>query len=255
MKKGHNYFRLDRKVALITGGGSGIGLGIAEQFVALGATVVITGRTEDRLEKAVATLGEAAHHVVNDITDKPGHGPLIEYVENEIGPISILVNNAGKHLKKMSVETTVEEFQAVMDTNLNSVFSLTNAVLKYMIPRGQGSVINISSMAALYGIPKVVAYSSSKTALLGLTRTLATEYSDVGIRFNTIAPGFIESEMLNKAMDQDPERKQKVLSRTPANRFGSPADIGRAAAFLASDASQYITGVCLPVDGGNSIGF
>ncbi len=110
-------------------------------------------------------------------------------------------------------------------------------------------------MAALYGISMVAAYSSSKTALLGLTRTLATEYSHYGIRFNTIAPGFIESKMFRDIMDKDPAREAKILARTPAAKFGDPDDIGYAAAFLASDASKFITGVCLPVDGGNSIGF
>ncbi len=110
-------------------------------------------------------------------------------------------------------------------------------------------------MAAFYGLEKIVAYTSSKTALLGMTRALASEYSHTGVRFNAIAPGFIESKMLANVMDKDPERKSKVLMRTPAGRFGKPEEIGLAAAFLASDASKFITGVCLPVDGGNSIGF
>ncbi|MGS0524374.1 SDR family NAD(P)-dependent oxidoreductase [Zobellia nedashkovskayae] len=110
-------------------------------------------------------------------------------------------------------------------------------------------------MAALYGIPQVAAYSSSKTALIGLTRTLAVEYSGKGIRINAIAPGFIESQMSREIMKKDPAREQKILSRTPAGKFGDPADIGKAAAYLASDASSYVTGICLPVDGGNSIGF
>ena len=110
-------------------------------------------------------------------------------------------------------------------------------------------------MSALYGIPQVVAYGSSKTAILGLTRILASEYSYTGIRINTIAPGFIESRMFRDIMDEDPELEERILARTPARRFGTPADIGKAAAFLASDASMFITGVCLPVDGGNSIGF
>lgn len=250
-----NITDLTNKVALVTGGGSGIGLGIAEQFIALGATVVITGRDPKKLEEAKQKLGANCFFYVNDVTQKDKHEDLIKNIEASIGPIHILVNNAGIHSKKSSLDATDEEFQKIMDTNVNSIFALTRTVLNYMIPRKKGSIINISSMAALYGIPLVAAYSSSKTALLGMTRALASEYSHTGIRFNAIAPGFIESKMFRNAMAQDPEREKKILSRTPAQRFGSPSDIGKAAAFLASDASEFITGVCLPVDGGNSIGF
>ncbi|WP_223552307.1 SDR family NAD(P)-dependent oxidoreductase [Aestuariivivens sp. NBU2969] len=250
-----NITDLTNKVALVTGGGSGIGLGIAEQFIKLGAKVVITGRDSKKLEAAKSKLGTNCFFYINDVTKKSEHHNLVKNIEEKIGPIEILVNNAGKHQKKPSIEVTDEEFQEVIDTNVNSIFSLTREVLKYMIIREKGSVINISSMAALYGIPLVAAYSSSKTALLGMTRALTSEYSHTGIRFNTIAPGFIESKMFRNAMVQDPERENKILSRTPAQRFGAPSDIAKAAAFLASDASVFITGICLPVDGGNSIGF
>jgi gluconate 5-dehydrogenase len=250
-----NITDLTNKVAVITGGGSGIGLGIAKQFIALGAKVIITGRDPKKLEEAKKQLGTNCFFYCNDVTQKAEHGNLIKDIEEKIGPIDILVNNAGRHSKKPSLEATDKEFQDVMDINVNSIFALTRTVLEYMIPRKKGSIINISSMAAIYGIPLVVAYSCSKTALLGMTRALASEYSHTGIRFNAIAPGFIESKMFRNAMAQDPERERKILSRTPAQRFGAPSDIGKAAAFLASDASEFITGVCLPVDGGNSIGF
>lgn len=246
---------LSNKVALITGGGEGIGFGIARTFVDLGARVVITGRSVEKLTSAKQELGDHCFIVVNDVTKKTEHEPLVEEIERTIGPIDILVNNAGRHCKKPSLETTDEEFQAVMDTNLNSLFSLTRSVVKRMIPRGRGSVINISSMSAIYGLTQVVAYSSSKTALLGLTRTLASEYSGLGVRFNCIAPGFIESKMFLDVMAKDKAREKRILERTPAGRFGKPADIAGAAAFLASDAASFITGICLPVDGGNSIGF
>jgi gluconate 5-dehydrogenase len=250
-----HVFDLTGKVALVTGGGTGIGLGIAEQFIKLGAKVVITGRRKDILEEAKETLGENCHYYVNDITKKEEHDTLIKYIEEKIGNLEILVNNAGKHCKKPGLDTSDEDFRSVMDTNLNSVFSLTRTALEYMIPRKKGSIISISSMTALYGISQVVAYSSSKTALLGMTRALASEYSHTGVRFNAIAPGFIESKMFRDIMKNDPAREAKILGRTPAGRFGSAADIGMAAAFLASDASEFITGICLPVDGGNSIGF
>lgn len=250
-----NPYLLTDKVAIITGGGSGIGFGTARQFVNLGATVVITGRNLTSLGKAKSELGEKCIVYQQDVTDKGSHDKLIHFVEKEVGDLEILVNNAGKHHKKETIEVTDEEFQSVMDINLNSAFALTRTALKPMLKRKKGSVIFISSMAALYGIVKVIAYTSSKTALLGMVRALASEFSQHGIRFNAIAPGFIESQMLNKAMADDPERKKKVLSRTPAGRFGKPEEIGMAAAFLASDASRFITGTCLPVDGGNAIGF
>jgi len=250
-----HLYKLTDKVALITGGSEGIGLGIARVFINLGAKVIVTGRTLETLKKAKKELGENCIIYQNDVTDKSSHKSLIDFAENETGSLDILVNNAGKHLKKPTIEVTDEEFQSVMDVNLNSVFALTRTALKGMIQRQRGSVIFISSMSALYGLEKIVAYTSSKTALLGMTRALASEYSHTGVRFNAIAPGFIESKMLANVMDKDPERKAKVLMRTPAGRFGKPEEIGLAAAFLASDASKFITGVCLPVDGGNSIGF
>jgi NAD(P)-dependent dehydrogenase (short-subunit alcohol dehydrogenase family) len=250
-----SVFSLEKKVALISGGGSGIGLGIARQFLALGAKVALTGRDLKKLESAQEELGKNSFVFRNDVTDKKGHQALIRQIETDIGNLDILVNNAGMHQKIPSMEVTDEEFQLVIDINLNSVFSLSREALKSMVPRGEGSIINISSMAAIYGLTQVAAYSSSKTALLGLTRTLAAEYSHTGVRINAIAPGFIESALLRNVMDKDPEREQKVLGRTPMKRLGTADEIGYAAAFLASDASKFITGICLPVDGGNSIGF
>ena len=240
MKK-DNVFSLEGKVAVITGGGSGIGFGIARQFIHSGAKVVITGRNPEKLQAARNELGENCFVIQNDVTDKNSHPALIRQVENETGPVDILVNNAGMHQKIASLKVEDDAFQEVIDVNLNSVFALSREVLKKMVPRGKGSVINISSMSALYGLPQIAAYSSSKTALLGLTRSLASEFSYSGVRINAIAPGFIESEMLNKVMEKDPERKQKVLERTPMRRLGKPDEIGHAAVFLASDASKFIT--------------
>lgn len=250
-----HIFDLTGKVALITGGNGGIGYGIAKEFIDLGAKVAITGMNEEKLLKAKAVLGEQCFAYRSDVTNKAEHARLIEKVEQQIGTLDILVNNAGKHCKKPSLETTDAEFEAVLDTNLRSVFALTREALKVMMPRKSGSIINISSMSAIYGLSQVVAYSSSKTGLLGLTRTLASEYSYSGVRINAVAPGFIESKMFLNIMEKDPARKAKILDRTPAKRFGQASDIGKAVAFLASDASEFITGTCLSVDGGNSIGF
>lgn len=250
-----DVFTLKGKVALVTGGGSGIGLGIARCFVQLGARVAITGRDQEKLTSARELLGSDCCVLQHDVREKGSHHELIRRVEDELGALSILVNNAGMHQRSPSLEVSSDDFDTVVDVNLNSIFSLSKEALRVMVPRGRGSIINISSMTAIYGLPQVAAYSSSKTALLGLTRSLASEYSYSGVRINSLAPGFIDSQMLRNVMDKDPARKARVLDRTPMKRFGTAEEIGYAAAFLASDASQFITGVCLPVDGGNSIGF
>ncbi len=248
-------YSLEGRVALITGAARGIGLGIAREFISLGARVAITDLREETLASAKAALGPKCFTFVNDVTLKDQHADLVAQVEREVGAVDILVNNAGRHGKRPSLECSNEEFAAILDTNLHSIFSLIKAVLPGMMERGKGSIINISSMSALFGLPQVAAYSSSKTALLGLTRTLTAEYSGSGVRFNCIAPGFIESQMFRAIMEKDPAREQKILDRTPMQRVGVPEEIGHAAAFLASDASAFITGVCLPVDGGAAIGF
>jgi gluconate 5-dehydrogenase len=250
-----NVYSLEGKVALITGAARGIGLGIAREFLQQGARVAITDLCGETLSEVKAELGDALFTYVNDVTEKESHVHLIAQIEQDIGPLDILVNNAGRHGKKPSLECPAEEFAAILDTNLHSIFSLIKAVLPGMLEREKGSIINISSMSAIFGLPQVSAYSSSKTALLGLTRTLTAEYSESGVRFNCIAPGFIESKMFRAIMDTDPAREHKILDRTPLKRVGTAQEVGYAAAFLASDAAEFITGVCLPVDGGAAIGF
>ncbi|TVT37311.1 glucose 1-dehydrogenase [Hymenobacter setariae] len=252
---GLQVFSLAGQVALITGGGTGIGFEIARCMVAAGATVIITGRREAVLQESVAELGEGAHFVVNDVSDLGGTDTLIEQIEAEYGPLDILVNNAGINMKKPALEVTDEDFSRIIHTNLNAVFALTRAAARRMVPRGSGTIIMISSMAAYYGIDRVVAYAASKSAVEGMVKVLASEFSKHGVRVNAIAPGFIETEMSRTAMNSDPDRRDRAMRRTPMGKFGKPADIGHAAVFLASDAARYITGASLPVDGGNSIGF
>ncbi|PMD93715.1 3-oxoacyl-ACP reductase [Siphonobacter sp. BAB-5405] len=248
-------FSLSNKIALITGGGSGIGLEITRCLKEAGATVVITGRREEVLRQTVQELGEGAYYFVNDVTDLSNLPQLVEDIEAQVGPIDILVNNAGINMKKPALEVTDEEFQRIIQTNLNAVFSLTRECARRMIARESGSIIMITSMAAYYGIDRVAAYGASKTAVSGLIKILASEFSPHNVRINAIAPGFIETAMMKTAMSGDPDRMNRALRRTPMNRFGKPSDIGYAAVFLASEAAAYITGVSLPVDGGNSIGF
>jgi NAD(P)-dependent dehydrogenase (short-subunit alcohol dehydrogenase family) len=252
---GLQVFSLAGRVALITGGGTGIGLEIARCMVAAGATVIITGRRESVLQESAAELGEGAHFVVNDVSDLAGTDALIEQIEAEYGPLDILVNNAGINMKKPALEVTDEDFSRIIHTNLNAVFALTRAAGRRMVPRGRGTIIMISSMAAYYGIDRVVAYAASKSAVEGMVKVLASEFSKDGVRVNAIAPGFIETEMSRTAMNSDPDRRDRAMRRTPMGKFGKPSDIGHAAVFLASEAARYVTGASLPVDGGNSIGF
>ncbi len=248
-------FDLAGKTALVTGGGSGLGLGISNAFVAANAKVIITGRREKKLKEACKPFPESMFYMVNDITELDSLPSLVERIENEFGKIDILVNNAGINMKKHVLDVTDNEFDKILKTNLHGLFALAREVGRRMADRKSGSIINITSMAAIYGIPQVTAYTASKTGVLGLTRSMAVDLSPHGVRVNAIAPGFIQSPMLEKAFSTDPERRDKVLSRTPLNKLGSPEDIAYAAVYLASDASKFITGINLPVDGGNSIGF
>jgi len=170
-------------------------------------------------------------------------------------PIDILVNNAGINLKKEFLDVTDEDFLSIIHTNLLSVFAVSKAVVKNMKDNNGGNIINISSMASQYGIPKVIAYSASKGAIESMTRAMAVELAPFGIRVNCVAPGFIKTKMSAKALDSDPERKNKVLSRTPMGILGEPSDIADAVFYFASSESKFTTGTILPVDGGNSIGF
>lgn len=244
-----------KKLAIVTGGGSGIGLAITEKFVQQGIQTIIVGRDEQKLKSATEKLGELCIPFQSDLTNLTAIPSIVNKISKEFGQIDILVNNAGINLKKEFTEVTDEEFQQLLMTNVTAVFALSREVVKCMLEKESGSIINISSMASQYGIPKVIAYTASKAAIEGMTRAMAVELSPKGIRVNCIAPGFIATDMSAKALNGDAERKQKVMSRTPMGALGAPADIGDAALFLASDASKYITGVVLPVDGGNSIGF
>jgi len=250
-----NPFDLTGEVALVTGGGTGLGLAIAESMVAAGARVILLGRREGPISEAAARLGERASYLVEDVTKLGSNSNLAERASEKFGPISILVNNAGVHLKKPAMETSDEEFQRVLATHVLGSHAAMRALVPGMLERGRGSVLFIASMASLFGFTQVVAYSAAKSAMLGMVRSLATELSPRGVRVNAIAPGWIDSVMMRQALAGDPRRSEKILSRTPMQRFGKPEEIGPVAVFLSSPAAAFITGVCLPVDGGVSIGF
>ena len=255
LKMALNKFSLIGKQALVTGGGTGIGLAISRAFCEAGGHVTLVGRREEVLREACQSLGKSASYQVCDLSRLDAIPGLVTEIEKDGIALDILVNNAGINLKKPALEVTDEEFDRIIQTNLNGLFALSREVARGMAVRGRGAILNITSMAAMYGLPKVPAYSSAKTAVLGLTRALAVEWAPNGIRVNAIAPGFIYSEMTDKALNSDPERKRRVMERTPMGRMGQAEEVAAAALFLCSDAASFVTGVNLPVDGGNSIGF
>jgi len=249
-------FRLDNQLALITGGATGLGFGIARCFIRAGARVVLVGRREDALIEACDIFGrDKAVYEVQDVTETDRAEQFMQRVEEKHGPVSILVNNAGIHLKKAAEETSVEEFERVMQTHVSGAFALTRAAIPGMRGLGGGTVLYTASMTSFMGMPYVVAYSAAKSAYLGLVRSLCVELAPENIRVNAVAPGWIDSDMLRNALAGDSERKNKILSRTPMKRFGEPIDIGEAAVYLCSPAAKFVSGVVLPVDGGASIGF
>jgi len=249
------YDDLKGKNVLITGGASGIGLAVAKAFAANDATIIIVDRNGEKLESAGAEIQGTVHGLAFDLSEVDRLSELLADAKASAGDIDVLVNCAGVNLKKPAVAVSNQEYDDVIKINQTAVFALTREVGKVMTSRHEGSVIMISSMASQYGIPEVVAYTASKSAIEGMTRALAVEWSPLGVRVNCIAPGFIVTPMSSRALDSDPERKRKVLSRTPMGKLGEPSDVANAALFLASTQSRYITGVVLPVDGGNSIGF
>ncbi|HLP72017.1 MAG TPA: SDR family oxidoreductase [Bacteroidales bacterium] len=246
---------IDHRIAIITGGASGIGYEISRNFVGNGIKVVLIGRDKTRLKLACETLGPSADFMGCDLTQLSELPGVVKTIQERHGRIDILVNNAGMHLKKHMEEVTDDEFQKVIATNETAMFALTREVTHIMKEQCSGVILNISSMASQYGLPYVIAYTASKSAIEGMTRAMAVELAKYRIRVNCIAPGFIKTNMSSLALEKDPERKKRVISRTPLGRLGRPEEVAEAAWFLVSPAASYITGVVLPVDGGNSIGF
>jgi NAD(P)-dependent dehydrogenase (short-subunit alcohol dehydrogenase family) len=248
-------FSLKNETALITGGGTGIGFAMAKAMHAAGAKVILVGRREPELIAAVKELGAGAAHAVHDVNRLELAPALVAQVEKEHGPITCLVNNAGQNMKKPAVDTTAEELEAIVRTHIFGAHALVRAVAPGMMARKHGNILFTASMASLFGIPNVIAYTAAKSAMVGLVRGYAVEFSPHGLRVNAVAPGWIDTAMSRKAMEGDPARKNKIVSRTPMARFGETEDIAWAAVYLASPAAKFVTGVILPVDGGVSMGF
>lgn len=244
-------FSLAGHRALVTGGGSGLGLGIARCFLAAGAEVVLAGRDGAKLDAACGALGPRARAAVFDVTDTAGADAFAA----SLPAISILVNNAGGTVKKPVADMQVAEFAAVLDTHVTGAFALTRALLAPLAESGRGSVLFTASMSSFLGIPYVAGYSAAKAAHVGLVRALATELAPAGVRVNAVAPGWIDTALYRQATADDPARRAKIMGRIPMGRVGTEADIGWAMTYLASDAAAYVTGHVLVVDGGALHGF
>jgi len=241
--------RLKNKTAIITGGGTGIGLDCARLFTQEGARVAIFGRRQDRLDQAQKEIGDAVLAVQGDITQENDTARLVETAVKQLSKVDILINNAGIFGGGPIHEMEDDAWDQTFDINMRGVFQLTRKLLPQMIAQGSGSIIHISSVLGMRTIPGAVAYNASKGALNQFSRSIAVEYGGQGIRSNTICPGMIETEMTEE-MRQDTAMMEEFLKRYPLGRFGKPEEVAKACLFLASDESSFITGATLPVDGG-----
>jgi 2-deoxy-D-gluconate 3-dehydrogenase len=251
-----DLFDLKGKAAVVTGGNGGIGLGIARGLADAGADIAVVGRNEAKSKAAAAELaarGVRAIAVVADVTDKAAVASMVERTRAELGRIDILVNNAGINIRKAPHHLELEEWTSVIDTNLTSAFLCSKAVHPAMKQAGGGKVINIGSMMSLFGASFAPAYAASKGGIVQFTRACACAWAADNIQANAILPGWIDTDLTKRARVEVSGLHERVLSRTPASRWGAIDDFAGIAVFLASAASDFVTGAAIPVDGGYSI--
>jgi 2-deoxy-D-gluconate 3-dehydrogenase len=249
-------FDLSGKVAIVTGGNGGIGLGIARGLADAGADIAVVGRNESKSSAAVAGLearGIKAISVTTDVTNQGAVTEMVARVAGEFGRIDILVNNAGINIRKPPQALELEEWQSVIDTNLTSAFLCSKAVYPAMKAAGGGKVINIGSMLSIFGASFAPAYAASKGGIVQFTRACACAWAADNVQVNAILPGWIDTELTQRAREQLDGLHDKVLARTPAARWGAIDDFAGIAVFLSSQASDFVTGTAIPVDGGFSI--
>jgi 2-deoxy-D-gluconate 3-dehydrogenase len=243
-------FDLTGKVAIVTGGNGGIGFGIARGLAKAGVAIVIAARDPDKNARAVATLqqtGVKALGVSTDVRDEASVQAMVHAAAEAFGRVDILVNNAGINIRKAPQDYTLVEWQQVLNTNLTGVFLCSRAVYPFMVEAGGGKIINIGSMTSIFGSNVSPAYAATKGGVVQFTKSLAIFWAKDNIQVNVILPGWIHTDLTASA---SPERYQFIQSRIPHGRWGEPDELAGAAVFLASRASDYVTGIALPVDGG-----
>jgi 2-deoxy-D-gluconate 3-dehydrogenase len=252
----HELFDLSGKVAIVTGGNGGIGLGMAGGLAAAGAAIAIVGRNEAKSAEAVADLTKAGHKalaVSTDVTDEAAVTAMVERVRDGLGRVDILVNNAGINIRKPPHILDITEWDSVIATNLKSAFLCSRAVHPAMKQAGGGKIINIGSMMSIFGASFAPAYAASKGGIVQFTRSCAVAWAPDNIQVNALLPGWIDTDLTKRAREQVDGLHEKVLARTPAARWGVPDDFAGIATFLASGASDFVTGAAIPVDGGFSV--
>lgn len=248
-------FDLSGRVALVTGGNGGIGLGMAQGLAQAGAAVLIAGRNAAKnaaAVKALQALGAKAAAVQADVTVQAECRALVAAAGAEFGRLDILVNNAGTNIRKQPQEYTLDEWKSVLDTNLTSAFLCSQAAYPAMLKAGGGKIINIGSMLSIFGAAFAGPYGASKGGMVQLTKSLASAWAKDNIQVNAVLPGWIDTELTRAARRDVPGLHERVLARTPAGRWGDPADFAGVAVFLASGAADFVTGAAIAVDGGYS---
>jgi 2-deoxy-D-gluconate 3-dehydrogenase len=246
-----DLFDLGGKVALVTGANTGLGQAMAVALAKAGANVALVGRSApDETEARINAVGGKTAVVMADLSEAGVVSEVVAQVEESLGPVNILVNNAGIIRREDALEFSEQDWDAVMATNLKVPFFLAQAVAKSMVEAKRGGkIINIASLLSLQGGIRVASYTASKSGLAGLTRLLANEWAAKGVNVNAIVPGYFATNN-TEALRNDPDRNRQILERIPAGRWGDPEDLGGAAVYLASRASDYVHGVLIPVDGG-----
>ena len=249
-------FDLEGKVAIVTGGNGGIGLGMASGLAKAGASIMIAGRNRTKNEAAARTLevlGIKAAWVEVDVTSEASCKAMVEATLDGFGRLDILVNNAGTNIRKRPEEFSLAEWKTVMDTNLTSAFCACQAAYPAMVRAGGGKIVNIGSMMSIFGASFTAAYAASKGGIVQFTKALAIAWAPQNIQANAVLPGWIDTDLTRTARKQVEGLHDRVLARTPAARWGVPEDLAGIAVFLASPASDFITGTAIPVDGGYSV--
>ncbi|WP_179381663.1 SDR family NAD(P)-dependent oxidoreductase [Jannaschia marina] len=236
-------------IAVITGGNKGLGLSQSRRFAESGFTVYVVSRSAGE----IGALGDAVRFVERDIAEDRAADFLAD-IHAEAGPINALVNNAGVHLKKPVWDVAPAEFDHVLDINVRAMFAACGHYVELHRETG-GAIVNIASMGAIMALPSAAAYVTAKTAVVGLTRSVAVDAAGFGIRCNAVSPGFIETDMTRAILAKDLARRERIEGRIPTHRFGTPEDVADAVFYLASDRARYVNGVNMPVDGGYAVGF